>query len=239
VYTGDLHLSSMRCTLKAMLNHSLVAKKTLAALATLLLVAVALLPAIDVDAAVSVRGYFRKDGTYVKPHYRSAPDGNPYNNWSFPGNTNPYTGKVAPGNPSTYLDNYYDRGTSSSPTTSALDELTWDSATYKPSGPVTYEYGGQSITVPDDSSKYLPTLRTWQGLKTGSVAGASTIIPGFVSSLAKMHHSKINALFRYANDGKNPTVSENRYWISRLEDKPLVGDMLGAMQWHQAQGIQH
>lgn len=36
---------------------------------------------------------------------RSNPDGNPYNNWSYPGNTNPYTGKVAPGNPSTYLDN--------------------------------------------------------------------------------------------------------------------------------------
>jgi hypothetical protein len=34
---------------------------------------------------VYVRGYYRKDGTYVQPHYRSAPDGNPYNNWSFPG----------------------------------------------------------------------------------------------------------------------------------------------------------
>jgi hypothetical protein len=43
----------------------------------------------------------------VKSHYRSSPDGNPYNNWSYPGNTNPYTGKVAKGNPSTYLKNYY------------------------------------------------------------------------------------------------------------------------------------
>jgi hypothetical protein len=59
--------------------------------------------------SVYVRGYFRKDGTYVRPHYRSAPDGNPYNNWSFPGNVNPYTGKVAPGNPDTYLWNYYNR----------------------------------------------------------------------------------------------------------------------------------
>ena len=58
---------------------------------------------------VYVKGYYRKDGTYVKPHYRSNPDGNPYNNWSFPGNTNPYTGKTATGNPSTYLDNYYNR----------------------------------------------------------------------------------------------------------------------------------
>lgn len=59
------------------------------------------------DAAVRVKGYYRKDGTYVSPHYRSNPDGNPYNNWSFPGNTNPYTGKVAPGDPDTYLRNYY------------------------------------------------------------------------------------------------------------------------------------
>ncbi len=68
-------------------------------------------------AVVHVRGYFRKDGTYVQPHYRSDPDGNPYNNWSFPGNTNPYTGKVAPGNPDTYLKNYsgcsYGSGSSS------------------------------------------------------------------------------------------------------------------------------
>jgi hypothetical protein len=41
-----------------------------------------------------VRGHYRRDGTYVQPHYRSAPDGNPYNNWSTRGNVNPYTGAV-------------------------------------------------------------------------------------------------------------------------------------------------
>lgn len=60
-------------------------------------------------ADVFVNGYFRGDGTYVQPYVRSDPDGNPYNNWSYPGNLNPYTGRVAPGNPATYLDNYYDR----------------------------------------------------------------------------------------------------------------------------------
>src|SRR3989344_3994580 len=63
-----------------------------------------------VSAAVGVKGYYRKDGTYVQPHYRSNPDGNPYNNWSYPGNTNPYTGETAKGNPETYLDNYYGSG---------------------------------------------------------------------------------------------------------------------------------
>jgi hypothetical protein len=53
-----------------------------------------------------IRGYYRQDGTYVAPHYRSSPDSNPYNNFSYPGNTNPYTGKVAPGNPESYLQRY-------------------------------------------------------------------------------------------------------------------------------------
>lgn len=48
-------------------------------------------------ADVYVHGYTRKDGTYVSPHYRSNPDSSPYNNWSYPGNTNPYTGKTATG----------------------------------------------------------------------------------------------------------------------------------------------
>lgn len=47
----------------------------------------------SVYADTYVRGYTRKDGTYVQPHYRSSPDGNPYNNWSTRGNVNPYTGE--------------------------------------------------------------------------------------------------------------------------------------------------
>jgi len=61
----------------------------------------------DIYANVWVSGYYRKDGTYVMGHWRSTPDGNPYNNWSFPGNINPYTGRIATGNPETYLKNYY------------------------------------------------------------------------------------------------------------------------------------
>lgn len=41
---------------------------------------------------VAVRGYTRSDGTYVRPHMRSAPDGSTANNFSTRGNTNPYTG---------------------------------------------------------------------------------------------------------------------------------------------------
>lgn len=62
---------------------------------------------------VRVRGYTRKDGTYVAPHYRSAPDGSFYNNWSTKGNVNPYTGepgtRVSP--PSTRSTPSYSTGT--------------------------------------------------------------------------------------------------------------------------------
>lgn len=43
--------------------------------------------------SVHVNGYYRSNGTYVAPHYRSAPDGDFSNNWSTKGNINPYTGE--------------------------------------------------------------------------------------------------------------------------------------------------
>jgi hypothetical protein len=52
-----------------------------------------------------VRGHYRKDGTYVEPHYRSSPDKSHNNNWSVSPNVNPYTGKQGTQKP-TYDDNY-------------------------------------------------------------------------------------------------------------------------------------
>lgn len=46
-----------------------------------------------------VSGYTRSNGTYVEPYHRSAPDGNPYNNYSTQGNVNPYTGQMGHKNP--------------------------------------------------------------------------------------------------------------------------------------------
>ena len=40
-----------------------------------------------------VKPYTRKDGTRVRGHYRTNPDGNIHNNWSTKGNVNPFTGK--------------------------------------------------------------------------------------------------------------------------------------------------
>lgn len=41
-----------------------------------------------------VNGYFKQNGTYVAPHYRSNPDSYQDNNYSYKGNVNPYTGQI-------------------------------------------------------------------------------------------------------------------------------------------------
>lgn len=46
-----------------------------------------------------VNGYFRKDGTYVPPHYQTSPDTTRLNNYSTRGNINPYTGTPGTVNP--------------------------------------------------------------------------------------------------------------------------------------------
>jgi len=58
-------------------------KKTLAALA-ILTTSIAAFNS-SANALVNVNGYFKSNGTYVMPHVRTNPDGNPYNNFSYRG----------------------------------------------------------------------------------------------------------------------------------------------------------
>ena len=81
-------------------------KKLILAMALVLLPASAFAWGNDVH----VDGYHRNDGTYVQPHHRTAPDNNPYNNYSSPGNTNPYTGERS----SSSYDNNWNSSRSSS-----------------------------------------------------------------------------------------------------------------------------
>ncbi len=56
--------------------------------------------AIQADArGVRVSGYVKKDGTYVAPHYRSAPNRSTVDNYSTRGNYNPYTGQAGKKDP--------------------------------------------------------------------------------------------------------------------------------------------
>jgi len=56
-------------------------------------------------ATVDVSSYFRKDGTYVPAHKRTAPDARVDNNWTTVGNVNPYTRK--PGTKSWFARNWW------------------------------------------------------------------------------------------------------------------------------------
>ena len=69
------------------------------------LIGAALLLVFSVEAFADtyVRGYYRKDGTYVQPHYKSSPDRSYNNNWSVSPNVNPYTGRRGTRSP-TYND---------------------------------------------------------------------------------------------------------------------------------------
>lgn len=78
----------------------------------ILLLLIILLP-FSAVSQVRVKGYFRKDGTYVQPHVRSNPDGAKYNNWSTKGNVNPYTGKEGTKDP--YYSGYSSASNYSTP----------------------------------------------------------------------------------------------------------------------------
>jgi len=56
------------------------------------------IPAADAGDTY-VNGYFRANGTYVQPHYRSAPNRSRLDNYSTRGNLNPYTGRQGTVNP--------------------------------------------------------------------------------------------------------------------------------------------
>lgn len=64
-----------------------------------LIVCLGLLWVASVSAQVHVRGYYKKNGTYVAPHYRSSPNSSRLDNWSTRGNVNPYTGEPGTRNP--------------------------------------------------------------------------------------------------------------------------------------------
>lgn len=51
------------------------------------------------DAAVRSRGYFRSNGTYVQPYYRTSPNSSLFDNYSTKGNYNPYSGRKGYVNP--------------------------------------------------------------------------------------------------------------------------------------------
>ncbi len=79
---------------------------------TLLSIALIAIPSFAASSN-SVKGYTKKDGTYVQPHKKTNPDQLRRNNYSSEGNYNPNTGKQGKqrnelSNPPKYNDSYND-----------------------------------------------------------------------------------------------------------------------------------
>jgi hypothetical protein len=58
------------------------------------LIALASLASSAIAQDVYVHGYYRSNGTFVQPHYRTHADSTPLNNYSTYPNINPYTGTL-------------------------------------------------------------------------------------------------------------------------------------------------
>ena len=68
-----------------------------------------LLAVMSASADVQVKGYYRKDGTYVRPHVRSNPDGNVWNNYGPSRNDYERTNPLTRDNDRDGIPNYIDR----------------------------------------------------------------------------------------------------------------------------------
>lgn len=126
---------------------------------TLTMLVIILAVSNSVQAAVYVKGYFRSNGTYVQPHYRSNPDGNFYNNWSTYPNTNPYTGKVGTKLTPSYSSSYSGSTASIMPKTSSTTSSYWtnnSSPAFSSSSP-SYSTFGSSLSIGSSSTSSFGT----------------------------------------------------------------------------------
>jgi hypothetical protein len=86
---------------------------------------------------VSVRGYYRSNGTYVQPHQRTAPNYTRNDNYSTVGNVNPYTGKAGTQPRDSYsaittTSSYYSTPTYSNNSTYSAPTRSTYTSTYTP-----------------------------------------------------------------------------------------------------------
>lgn len=92
-----------------------------------------------------VSGYYRSNGTYVQPYFRTAPNSTTRDNFSTKGNTNPYTGKPGWIEPDNKYNTFYYNTYSYIPskittsTTTSPPQLFYKDRTY-----VEDEYGNYS-----------------------------------------------------------------------------------------------
>lgn len=72
--------------------------------------------------------------------------------------------------------------------------------------------------------------------KNKGSAGPKTV-PGTPAKVDMV--KSMNTLFASVYDGRIPSESEYKYWVSRIKDKPTPPAMIGAMYYHKVHRIGH
>jgi hypothetical protein len=127
--------------------------------------------ALNSYSQVSVKGYYKSNGTYVQPHQRTAPNNTVNDNYSTVGNTNPYTGKEGTkpredynnSSYSSYNNNSYNSNSSnytkSTPSYNTSSNTNYNSSSSKPtynySSPSSYEANKTIYTGPRGGQYYI------------------------------------------------------------------------------------
>ena len=144
--------------------------KVVKTLVSLIIVLVAIFSITSLaDAYVSVKGYYRSDGTYVRPHVRSNPNGLKYDNYSY----TPSQGL--------YNDSYGTRGSYWDTPTYTTDPDYYVGESLYDSGLSDYSYGS-SYNSYYDSTPSCPIFSTYNTLSdscecmSGYVADGSTCV---------------------------------------------------------------
>ncbi|MFV5691715.1 hypothetical protein ACM55K_06810 [Flavobacterium sp. LT1R49] len=110
-------------------------------------------------AQVSVRGYYRSNGTYVQPHQRTAPNYTRNDNYSTVGNVNPYTGTAGTQPRDGYTST---RSSSTYSTPSSYSSSSYSEPTYR-------SYTSSTSSTPSTYSA--PSYSSTQTIYTGSRGG--------------------------------------------------------------------
>lgn len=102
--------------------------------------------------------------------------------------------------------------------------------------PAESEYWKKRFRSDKNSIHKLRPAMAWHKAKASF--GPDTALPK--TALPKGDVVKeMNTLFASVYDGRIPTASEHKYWISRTKDKGTAPALIGAMTFHKEHNIQH
>jgi len=174
---------------------------------------------------VYVSGYYRSNGTYVQPHYRTAPNSTNRDNFSTRGNTNPYTGQPGYITPdsntsSTYTPSSYSNSTS-----------TYPNSTYKTTSTSTSNNSYNSTNIYTTTSSYGQLWRTpsqfdaIRPIQKGSSVNVIEYDNGFYKVISNGTIGYINSITINENSKMKSLKNGAKDYSNTKEDKATVNEI--------------